>query len=110
MQTNENTGKCFTLSFNKLQEVSKEKIPALLVHANIKIKDEVIGHAWVETNKYVVDMTQNKDARILKKQYFYDNIEIINIKKYTVQEVQNLLLKYGLRYYWEDWIIFSSKK
>ncbi|NQY24918.1 MAG: hypothetical protein HRT41_12870 [Campylobacteraceae bacterium] len=102
-------GQCFKASLSKFVEILENKIPAILVHANIKTNMGTIGHAWIECNNTVVDMTLSENDRLIDINKYYDSMEVLKIKKYSKIEVQDLLKRFGNKVYWEDWLIFTSK-
>jgi len=102
---------CIQASIEVLITLAENKISALLVHANIAIEDNIKGHAWVEYDNYVIDLTQPSEARIMETVDFYEQAKIKKIIKYTFPEIQKLLIlntKKSSIYVWVDWLILDE--
>ena len=84
--------KCFETSIELLITLAENNILATLVHANITMEDRIAGHAWIEYNNIVIDLTLPLEYRIKEIDDFYELAKIKKIVKYSFFEVQKLLI------------------
>ena len=92
-KNNDYTHLCFKVSMEILIKLAENKIFAILVHANITIEHDTKGHAWIEYDDYIIDLTQPLQARIMKIEDFYEQAKIKRFIKYTLPEIQNESVK-----------------
>jgi len=104
----DNRGNCLKVSLEACSILSEYGLYPELVHANIKINDKIQGHAWVEYGNTVIDLTLKKTNWINEAEEYYEMAEVHQIKKYSMKEVQNLILNNKGRYFWESWFIFKD--
>ena len=101
--------KCFETSIELLMTLAENNILATLVHANITMEHGIAGHAWVEYNNIVIDLTQPLEYRISEIDKFYELAKIKKIIKYSFLEVQELVIATNDKsFIWVDWLIYND--
>lgn len=106
--TIDNRGNCLKVSLEACSILLEYGLHPELVHANIEMDNKIQGHAWLEYSNTIIDLTLDKTNWINGAKEYYEMTKIHQIKKYSMIEIQNLLLKNEGNYFWEDWFIFKD--
>ena len=106
--TIDNRGNCLKVSLEACVILSEYGLYPELVHANIEMDNKIQGHAWLEYGNTIIDLTLHKTNWINEAEEYYEIAKIYKIKKYSMIEMQSLILKNKGDYFWEDWFIFQD--
>ena len=101
-------GQCFKIAFETFVFLAERGIYPKLVHANINIENNILGHAWVEYYNVVIDLTLDNNDWIQDIHEYYKLAQIGQIIKYDMNQIQKLILKYGNQFVWCDWIVYKE--
>ena len=72
--------------------------------------NEILGHAWLEYDNFVIDFTLEQKNWKYDKNDYYKLARIEKIIKYDGKEIQELILQCeGKKMVWVDWIIFDKR-
>lgn len=104
----DNKGKCFTVCFESFILLNERGLKnGKIVHSNIKVDSKIFGHAWIEYDNFVLDLTQIESSWITDIEEYYESFSIVQIVKYDINEILQLLKTNPFSIVWEEWIKFD---